>query len=39
MEVVISTTSDEAGKLAADAIAELVRHRPEAPRRRDHEDP
>ena len=30
MEVVISTTPDEAGKLAADAIAELVRHRPEA---------
>ena len=30
MEVVISTTPDEAGILAADAIAELVRHRPEA---------
>ena len=30
MEVVISTTPDEAGKLAADAIDELVRRRPEA---------
>jgi glucosamine-6-phosphate deaminase len=30
MEVVISTTSEEAGKLAADAIEELLRHRPEA---------
>ena len=30
MEVVISTTPDEAGKLAADAIEELVQRRPEA---------
>jgi len=30
MEVVISTTPDEAGKLAADAIEELMRRRPEA---------
>jgi glucosamine-6-phosphate deaminase len=30
MEVVISATAAEAGKLAADAIAELVRRRPEA---------
>src|SRR5215204_5111212 len=30
MEVVISTTPDEAAKLAADAISELIRHRPEA---------
>jgi glucosamine-6-phosphate deaminase len=30
MEVVISTTADEAGTLAADAIEELVRRRPEA---------
>ena len=30
MEVVISTTPDEAGKLAADAIQELVGRRPEA---------
>jgi glucosamine-6-phosphate deaminase len=30
MEVVISTTPDEAGKLAADAISELLRRRPEA---------
>jgi glucosamine-6-phosphate deaminase len=30
MEVVISATRDEVGKLAADAISELVRHRPEA---------
>src|SRR4249920_417240 len=30
MEVVISTTPDEAGKLAADAIEELVRRQPEA---------
>src|SRR5512132_14901 len=30
MEVVISTTPDEAGKLAADAISELVRRRPDA---------
>jgi glucosamine-6-phosphate deaminase len=30
MEVVISTTPDEAGKLAADAISELVRRTPEA---------
>jgi glucosamine-6-phosphate deaminase len=30
MEVVISTTPDEAGKLAADAIEELLRRRPDA---------
>jgi glucosamine-6-phosphate deaminase len=30
MELVISTTSDEAGKLAADAIQDLVRRQPEA---------
>src|SRR5215207_2144247 len=30
MEVVIGTTPDEAGKLAADAIEACVRHRPEA---------
>jgi glucosamine-6-phosphate deaminase len=30
MEVVISTTPDESGKLAADAIEELVQRRPEA---------
>jgi glucosamine-6-phosphate deaminase len=30
MEVVISTTRDEAGKLAADAIEELIRRRPAA---------
>jgi glucosamine-6-phosphate deaminase len=30
MEVVISTTSDESAKLAADAIFELLRRRPEA---------
>jgi glucosamine-6-phosphate deaminase len=30
MEVVISTTPDEAGKLAADAIEELLQRRPEA---------
>jgi glucosamine-6-phosphate deaminase len=30
MEVVISTTPDEAGRLAADAIEELLRHRPDA---------
>jgi glucosamine-6-phosphate deaminase len=30
MEVVISTTPDEAAKLAADTVAELVRRRPEA---------
>src|SRR6188472_4672441 len=30
MEVVINTTRDEVGKLAADAIGELVRVRPEA---------
>src|SRR5512132_2015627 len=30
MEVVISTTPDEAGKLAADAIQDLVRRQPEA---------
>jgi glucosamine-6-phosphate deaminase len=30
MEVVISTTPDEAAKLAADAISELIGHRPEA---------
>jgi glucosamine-6-phosphate deaminase len=30
MEVVISTTTDEAGRLAANAIEELTRHRPDA---------
>ncbi len=30
MEVVISTTPDEAAKLAADAISELIGHRPDA---------
>src|SRR6187200_2437583 len=30
MEVVISTTPEEAGKLAADAIEELLRRRPDA---------
>ena len=30
MEVVISTTPDQAGKLAADGIEELVRRRPDA---------
>ena len=30
MEVIISTTPDEAAKLAADAISELIGHRPEA---------
>jgi glucosamine-6-phosphate deaminase len=30
MEVVITNTRDEAGKLAADAIGELVQRRPEA---------
>ena len=30
MEVVISTTADEVGKLAADAIEELLQRRPDA---------
>ena len=30
MEVVISTTPEEAGKLAADAVEELLRRRPDA---------
>jgi glucosamine-6-phosphate deaminase len=30
MEVVISTTPDEAGKLATDAIEEFLRRRPDA---------